>query len=176
VIWSIPRIRALLAEIGLDWQDSPAPAAHPDQDESGSKPIPLESARLFALELFGSARATLAIEENVCRIAVAAVDGANWHARITRMFDDPQAGATYTVRFRAKADAPRRIFLVGSIEQPDYHGIGLLREVPLTEAWQDYQYRFQAKDLAAENSIQFNVGDQTGTVWIGDFTLTKGAK
>ena len=44
----------------------------------------------------------------------------------------------------------------------------------MTEAWQDYHYEFQAKDLAAENSIQFLVGDQTGTVWIADFTLTKG--
>ena len=138
--------------------------------------MPLEPARLFALELFGTAGATLADEGNVCRIAVAAVDGTNWHARIIRMFDDPQAGATYTVRFRAKADAPRRIWLVGSIDEPDYHGIGLLQEVRLTEAWQDYQYEFQAKDVAAENLIQFNVADQTGTVWIADFTLTKGAK
>ncbi len=176
VIWNIPRIRAQLAEIGLDWQDSPAHAAHPEQDESGSKPMPVEPARLCALELFGTAKATLAIEENVCRIAVAAVDGNNWHVRIIRMFDDPQAGATYTVRFRAKADAPRRIFLVGSIDEPDYHGIGLLQEVRLTQAWQDYQYKFQAKDLAAENMIQFNVGDQTGTVWIADFTLAKSAR
>ena len=49
----------------------------------------LEPARLFALKLFGTARATLAIEGNVCRIAVAAVDGSNWHSRIIRMFDDP---------------------------------------------------------------------------------------
>jgi len=46
----------------------------------------------------------------------------------------------------------------------------------LTEEWQDYQYEFQAKDLAAENTIQFILGDRTGTVWIADFTLTKGAK
>jgi hypothetical protein len=72
--------------------------------------MPLEPARLFALELFGTAKATLADEGNVCRIAVAAVDGNNWHARIIKMFDDPQAGATYTVRFRA-----RRIPRAGSI-------------------------------------------------------------
>jgi hypothetical protein len=85
-------------------------------------------------------------------------------------------GATYTVRFRAKADAPRRIWLGGYIGEPDWHSIGLGQDVPLTEAWQDYRYEFQAKDLAAENLIGFNVGDQTGTVWIADFTLTKGAK
>ncbi len=133
----------------------------------------MESARLFVLELFGTAQATLAAQGNVGRVDIAAVDGTDWHARITKLFDDPQAGATYTVRFRAKADAPRRIWLGGNIDEPDYHGIGLGQVVPLTEAWQDYQYKFQAKDLAAENSIYFNVGDQTGTVWIADFTLTK---
>ena len=152
------------------------PAAPPEQAIASSEPLPLETARLFVLELFGTAQATLAAEANVCRVDIAAVDGTNWHARITKLFDDPQAGATYTVRFRAKADAPRRIALWGGIDEPDRHGIGLSQDVPLTEAWQDNQYEFQAKDLAADNSIQFNVGDQTGTVWIADFTLTKGAR
>src|SRR5262249_41526923 len=177
VLWNIPRIRAQLAQIGLDWQDAPLlPAAPSEPADARSEARPLETARLFALELFGTAQATLATEGNVCRVDIAAVDGTNWHARITKLFDHPQAGATYTVRFRAKADAPRRIFLGGIIDEPDWHGIGLSQEVPLTEAWQDYQYEFQAKDLAAENLIQFIVGDQTGTVWIADFTLTKGAR
>jgi hypothetical protein len=176
VIWNIPRIRAGLAEIGLDWHDSPAPAAHQEQAIASSEPLPLDSARLFALELFGTAGATLAALGNVCRVDITAVDGTNWHARITKLFDDLQAGANYTVRFRAKADSPRRIWLGGLIDQPDWHGIGLGQDVPLTEAWQDYQYEFQAKDLAPENTIQFLVGDQTGTVWIAEFTLTKGAK
>ena len=176
VIWNIRRIRAALAEIGLDWRDSPAPAAPPGQAIASSEALPLETARLFALELFGTAGATLAALGNVCRVDITSVDGTDWHARITRLFDDLQAGATYTVRFRAKANAPRRISLSGFIDQPDWHSIGLGQDVPLTEAWQDYQYEFQAKGLAPENTIQFLVGNQTGTVWISDFTLTKGAK
>jgi serine/threonine protein kinase/WD40 repeat protein len=176
VLWNIPRIRAQLAQIGLDWQGAPSPAARPEPAEATGEPRPLETARLFALELFGTAQATLAAEGNVCRVDIAAVDDTTWHARITKLFEDPQPGATYTVRFRAKADAPRRIFLGGFIDEPEWHSIGLSQDVPLTEVWQDYQYEFQAKDLAAENSIQFNIGDQTGTVWIADFTLTKNAK
>jgi hypothetical protein len=41
--------------------------------------------------------------------------------------------------------------------------------------WHDFAYEFQAKDLAAENSFQLNVGDQAGTVWVADFTVTKRA-
>ena len=69
-----------------------------------------------------------------------------------------------------------RSWLGGFIDEPDYHNIGLGQYVPLTEAWQDYRYVFQAKDVAAENSIGFNFGDKTGTVWIADFTVTKGGE
>jgi len=93
-----------------------------------------------------------------------------------QVFDDLQEGATYTVRFRAKADVPRPIVVYGEIGEPDWKNIGLNQVVPLTEEWQTYQYEFQAKNLAAQNTIQFRLGDRTGTVWIADFTLTKGAK
>jgi len=175
-LWSIPRIRAQLAEIGLDWQDPLLPAKRPGPADATSGPPPFETARLFALELSGTAKATLATEGNVCRVDVTAVDGTEWHARVTKMFDDPEAGATYTVRFRAKADAPRRMVLGGFLDEHDWHAIGLSQDVSLTEEWQNYQYQFQAKDIAAENTIQFILGDRTGTVWIADFSLTKGAK
>ena len=39
-----------------------------------------------------------------------------------------------------------------------------------------YQYQFQAKNLAAQSQVEFHVGERIGTVWIADFTLTKGAE
>jgi WD40 repeat protein/serine/threonine protein kinase len=176
VLWNIPGIRALLAEIGLDWQDPPLPAAGPKPAEPTGVPPSLEPARLFALEEFETARATLTTEGNVCRVEVTTVDGMDWHVRLVREFDHLEEGATYTVRFRAKADAPRPMTLRGEIHEPDWHAIGLDRAVPLTEAWQSYAYDFQAKDLGHENGIHFHLGDQTGTVWIADFTLTRGGQ
>jgi hypothetical protein len=104
------------------------------------------------------------------------VGGTDRHAQLVQMFDDLQEGATYTVRFRAKSNAPRPLVLYGGIDEPNGKSIGLNQVVPLTEDWQPYQYEFQAKDLGASNTISFFVGDRTGTVWIRDFTLTKGAK
>jgi hypothetical protein len=128
------------------------------------------------LELHGTAGATLAAEGKDFRVDITAVDGTGWHAQLVQRFDDLQEGATYTVRFRAKADAPRPIHLAGIIGEPDWHGIGLNELVSLTEDWQDYERKFQAKDLAASNMIQFHVGERTGTVWITDVTVIKGAK
>ena len=81
VLWNIPRVRAKLAQIGLDWQDSPAPAAPAEPVEVGSEPLPSDTTCLFELGVFGTARATLAIDGNVCRVDVGAVDGTNWHAQ-----------------------------------------------------------------------------------------------
>src|SRR5262249_36972725 len=90
-------------------------------------------------------------------------------------FDDLQEGATYTVRFRARADAPRRVNLSAQAAEPYRHdNIGLNEAVPLTKNWQPYEYEFRAKDLAAQNAIVFNVGEQTGTVRTADSRVPKG--
>jgi hypothetical protein len=130
----------------------------------------------FALELYGTAGAALSTKGTVHQVDVTAVDGTVWHAKLVQVRADLEEGATYTVRFRAKADAPRPMTLNGQIAEPNWHNIGLDKAVPLTRDWKDYQYRFQAKRLAAANRIEFIVGQRTGTVWIADFTLTKSAK
>ena len=109
-------------------------------------------------------------------VEVTDVDGTAWHAQLIQPFDDLQEGATYTVRFRAKADVPRLVGLNAGIAEPNWHGIGLGMDVALTKDWQIYQYEFQAKNLAAWNVIRFVLGDRKGTVWIADFTVTKATK
>jgi hypothetical protein len=150
--------------------ESHKPAAAP-----GAQP-PVETIRLISLELFDAAQATLTVEGNVHRVEVTAVDGTDWHARLSQVFEDLQEGATYTIRFRAEADAPRPIMLYGQIGEPDWHGIGLSEVVSLTQEFRDYVFKFQAKDLGATNLLQLILGDQTGTVWIADLTVTKSVR
>ena len=89
-----------------------------------------------------------------------------------------QEGATYTLRFRARANRPRRIKLTGQqIVQPDFPNIGLAETVPLTQQWQTYRYTFTAKKVAPRNAIpNFLLGQETGTVWLADVSLTKGVR
>jgi hypothetical protein len=157
------------------WQAPPLPAEFHEPAEAPSLPR-VETNRLFFLTLQGTAAATLALEENVHRIDVNGGEGKDTDVVLSQRFDDLQEGATYTVRFRARADAPRRITLYGQIEDSDWHGIGLNQVVLLTKDWQPYEYEFRAKDLAAWNRIHYLVGAQTGAVWIADFTVTKSAK
>jgi hypothetical protein len=173
-IWNIPQVRAKLAELGLDWQDPPSPMPQPAPAKYPSAAEPINPALLFALDVDAdTAQATMTAEGTACRVDVTKVDGAKAPATLTQVFDDFREGRTYRVRFRAKADAQWRIKLAGKIDKPDWHSIGLLEDVQLTEEWTTYQYEFQAKNIAAGNMIQFLIGERTGTVWIDDFTVTK---
>ena len=64
-------------------------------------------ARSLSLLLFGTAKAIQTRDGNADRVEVTAVTGTRWHVQLLQTFDgiqDLQEGATYTVRFRAKAD------------------------------------------------------------------------
>jgi WD40 repeat protein len=158
------------------WLAPPLSTALAERVESPTYLPPTATFRLFSLALHGSVKATLAPEGKASRVDVTAVDGTAWHAQLVQQFDDLQEGASYTIRFRAKADIPRPINLAGIVDEPNYDGIGLSEVVPLTQEFRNYEFTFQAKNLAAKNMIQFNVGERTGTVWIADFTVTKVTK
>jgi WD40 repeat protein/serine/threonine protein kinase len=160
------------------WQAPPLGEAPRAPAEAPSASPPAEVLHLFALEVHeqDKARATLTTSENTQRVDVTAIGDLNWYVQLLQVFDDLQEGATYTIRFRAKADAPRRIELHGALARPDWHLIGLKQSVELTEKWEPFEFQFQAKDLAALNRISFILGERTGTVWIADFTLTRSAK
>jgi WD40 repeat protein len=187
-LWNVPRIRARLAEIGLDWQDAPTPAARPKPAPVPREPPAVPAARLFSLDRYGTTRATLTTKGNVCQVEVTAVDGTDGTAKLTHLFDNLQEGANYTIQFSAKADAPRPIVLRTIASPPDYHDIGLGQQtVHLTKEWRPYKYEFRAKKVSRQgiperlyfgawNEIHFILGQQRGTVWVKDFTLTKDEK
>jgi WD40 repeat protein/serine/threonine protein kinase/tetratricopeptide (TPR) repeat protein len=172
---------AVLATGSLDatvrlWQAPPLPAGPRKAPEPRSVP-PLETIRLYSLELAGAAQATLTALGNVQRVDVTAVDRSLAYAvQLMQVFDDLQEGENYALRFRARADPPRRLKIWGEIAEPDWHGIGLDEEAIVSKSWQNYEYEFQAKNLRGTSKFNFRVGDQTGTVWLGDVTITRAAK
>jgi hypothetical protein len=158
------------------WQAPPLAATLGGPAEAPSVPPPVETIRLTSLELFDATQGMLTVEGNVYRVNVTAVDSTNWHVRLMQEIEDLQEGLTYTVRFRAKADAPRSIEVYGQSDAPDWHGIGLNQAVSLTADWQPYACEFQAKKLGTMNMLRFHLGERMGTVWIADVTVTKGAR
>ena len=156
------------------WHAPPLDAVLREPIEVASLP-PVETIRLFRLQVMGSAVASMATEGQVHRVDVTAIDGTDWHVQVQRMFDDLQEGTTYTVRFRAKAEATSSLGLFANIAEPDWHSIGLTSKCRCPTTGRPTSTISRRRRLRPMNSVVFNLGKRTGTVWIADVTLAKAA-
>lgn len=123
----------------------------------------------------GAARATLRREGGELRLDVSAVDGTARHVQLFQRGVDLREGHAYTLRFRARANTLRDVWVEAHLDQPDYHNIGLERIAPLVPQWQAFTDTFQAtRVLASDTSVPcFVVGSKAGTVWLTDLSLTE---
>ena len=111
------------------------------------------------------------------QIAVTQVDGTDWHVQAHVTGLDFREGDTYTVSFRAKADTPRPLPLAASLDQADWHSIGLGATADLTTDWKTFHDTFVAHDVVPQHGrVAFTLGGQTGTVWISDLQVKPGAE
>jgi hypothetical protein len=109
------------------------------------------------------------------RVTIDAVDGTSWHVQTHLAGLDLKEGNSYTVRFRAKADRPRKLHVNAGLDQADWHHIGLDADAELTPEWKNFAFTFTAAQIVPQHSrIAFILGDKTGTVDISDFSLSPG--
>lgn len=122
-------------------------------------------------------QARLTNENKALRVEVIRLDEAktDWHVQAF-LVSDLEEGRSYTLRFLAKADAARRLPVLGAIDYGDYGNIGLRETVALTTAWKTYTLSFVAKNVVAghNKAPTFALGEQTGVVWIANVSLTPG--
>jgi hypothetical protein len=103
-------------------------------------------------------------------------DGTDWHVQTHINGLDLTEGKTYTVTFRAKADADRAMNVNAGLDEADWHNLGLNQTANLTTDWQSFTFTFDAVDTVPNHGrIDFVFGNQTGDVWISDLQLRAGA-
>ena len=126
------------------------------------------------LQRFDPAEATLATEGTAQVTTITRTDGESWHVQLGRLNASVKDGVPLTVRFRAKANVPRDMMLMGGVSDGDYHPICDQQYVALNTSWRDYTYRVMPHDSAGHpvGFPQFLLGKQTGTVWIDHLTVT----
>ena len=111
------------------------------------------------------------------RADVTQTDGTDWHVQTHQVGLDLTDGTTYTVTFRAKADKARTMPLGASLDQADWHNVGLTANTALTTDWKPFHYVFTAHDTVPNHArLAFTLGGQTGTVWISDLQIHPGAE
>lgn len=158
------------------WQAPPLDKALRSSRGAAGLSSPVEVIHRFGLYVMPTGiKATHTTVDQIDRVDVTATGEHDYDATLGHIYDDLQEGATYSIRFRARASSPRRLKLYGQVNQPDWHPIGLNHVFDLTTEWQTFTCTFQAKDVWATNNMNFMLGEQTGTVWIADFTLTRQA-
>ena len=109
-------------------------------------------------------------------VRVPQVDGTAWHVQVHQTGIDLHDGETYTVTFQAKADAARTLPVAASLDQSDWHNVGLDENAALTTEWKPFSYVFTAHDAVPYHArLAFTLGGQTGTVWIDDLQIHPGA-
>ena len=140
----------------------------------------------WSIEHQGKSNATLAVGElqeskslafaAPVELNVTAVDDPEWYVQAHLTGLSLEDSKTYTLRFRAKADAPRSIGVSAGLDQADWHNIGLNESPALTTEWKTFTYVFDCADPVPQHArIAWVIGGATGKVWLDQVSLEGGA-
>lgn len=73
-------------------------------------------------------------------------------------FPAVQAGGQWSIRFRARADAPRQIVISVLQGHEPWHGLGVFEYVSLDQQWRDYRVDFAASADDEKVAMQVSIG------------------
>ncbi len=137
----------------------------------------LSAASQWSIEHQGTSQAALQPEAGGgVSLSITHTDGTDWHVQAHQTGLDLRSGAAYTVTFRAKADAARTLPVAASLDQDDWHNVGLQESAALTTDWKPFSFVFTAHDTVPNHArLAFTLGAQTGTVWIDSLQIHPGA-
>jgi hypothetical protein len=96
----------------------------------------------------------------------------DWRIQLNYTGIDLRPGESYVVKFQAKSDAARSIPMLATLDQTDWHGIGLNVRAELGSDWRDFSFIFEAKDPVPKHGrLSFSLGGSTGEFSIKNLTI-----
>ncbi len=121
----------------------------------------------------GEASATVTVDNSMAAegaasalVNVASADTYSWQVNLYQPSLPVTTGTNYQVQFWARSDAPRSLTVDCESSSAPYTNYGLFTEVPLSTSWRLYTLTFVSSATAHDGTLQFNVGDVAGNVWI----------
>jgi hypothetical protein len=109
-------------------------------------------------------------------IAVAKVDGTDWHLQFLQAGLALKKGQSYAVRFTAKADQPVTIGVGVSMAHTPWQSLGLGSTVKLTTEDQPFELAFTATGTDDNARLSFTVGGEVATITIASAELRPGGR
>ena len=135
----------------------------------------LSASSKWSIEHQGTSAADLKTDGLSAQATVGKTDGTDWHVQIHQTGLDLKNDAAYTVTFRAKADTARTLPVAASLDQADWHNVGLDTNAALTTDWKPFSYVFTVHDTVPSHvRLAFTLGNQIGTVWIDALQIHSG--
>jgi len=122
----------------------------------------------------GQESATLTLDNSVAaegnasaHIDVTSADSYPWQANLYQTSLPVVAGTNYQVQFWARSDSPRLMTVDCESDNSPYPNYGLDSQLSLDTTWTLNTLTFVSNATAGDGTLQFDVGDVAGNVWIG---------
>ena len=89
-----------------------------------------------------------------------------WHIEFQQSNLHFQAGQEYQLQFWAQASTPLKFQVVTQGGNSPYSNYGLLNAITVGTSWAPYTVSFVAPKTASDGILEFQLGAQTGTLWL----------
>jgi len=170
----------------IDALDAIEPRFHPHRDVVRARafieqacgvappvaPAAATASQSLRLVTVGECDATLTTPaEGATRVAIAKTcGGPAWHIQLVGQPIPVTNGDGYRVKFRARADAPRKIVVL-AVDGHRSAPLGLAREIELDSAWKEVLFDFIASGDDDAARLRFNLGAADTAVEITDVSF-----
>lgn len=129
----------------------------------------------WQFEVAGEAEGAMSAEAGAIIFKTTKNGRENWHVQAYQPGIPLTNGKTYEVSFTAKSsESGSTILAIGTVNQPNWHGIGLREEIYLSESFRVYTFTFTARDVVSNNNrIGFMLGEDEGTFFIENMSVVE---
>ena len=135
---------------------------------------PVNKADSWRFEEHEGAKGAPEIVDNTAVFKAQKLTGTNWHIQAFQTNLDLQEGAEYSLKLKLSAKDRRGLLLVATIDQDDWHEIGLHEELSVGKEVKSFEFTFKATNVRAKkNRVGFILGDETGDLIVKEMTLTE---
>jgi Carbohydrate binding domain len=154
--------------------DASAAKAAAKESKSPNLFRPTNDPESWHLEMTEGGKGEMKADGEAIVFTTTATDGTDWHVQAYQTGLDLKKGKAYVVKFKSKAPQANDLFIVGQINEEDWHEIGLHEKVGSSDDFKQFEFEFTAADTVPNNSrIGFVLGTDKGVVSVKDLTLTE---
>ena len=134
---------------------------------------PTNEVSAWDMERFEGGKATVQADGEAIVFETFGLGEKVWDVQAYQKGLDFEEDAEYRVSFEIKADRNDvQVDVFASINESDWHNVGLYEEISVTKEFKKYEFTFWASDVVKDkNRIGFVLGFQTATVTVANFSL-----